>query len=54
MTYRKKSEPWHVCTVIDFSDGFVIYKYLKDGLYLTVKSHVADFYRDWEIANAKQ
>lgn len=48
MTYKHKSEGI-TCTVLDASDGYVIYQYLEDGLVMTNKAWVDDFLDRWEL-----
>lgn len=40
MAYRHKSKPGVTCTVLDASDGYVIYQYMHDGLIVTNKTDV--------------
>ena len=49
MTYKHKSKPGVTCTVIDASDGYVIYQYVHDGLVVTNKTRVNDFSDEWEV-----
>ena len=50
MTYKHKSKPGVTCTVIDASDGYVIYQYVHDGLVVTNKTWVDDFLEEWELS----
>lgn len=37
------------CTVLDASDGYVIYQYVHDGLVVTNKTRIDDFLDEWEV-----
>ena len=50
MAYRHKSKPSVTCTVIDASDGYVIYQYAQDGLIITTKTWADDFLEEWEVS----
>jgi len=49
VTYRHKSKPGTTCTVLDASDGCVIYQYLQDGLVITTQTSADDFLEEWEV-----
>ena len=49
MTYKHKSKPGVTCTVLDTSDGYVIYQYVHDGLVVTNKTRIDDFLDEWEV-----
>ena len=48
MTYKHRSKNI-TCTVLDASDGYVIYQYMHDGLVVTNKAWVDDFLDEWEV-----
>lgn len=50
MTYKHKTKPGVTCTVLEASDGYVIYQYVHDGLVVTNKAWVDDFLEEWELS----
>jgi len=48
MVYKHRSKNI-TCTVLDASDGCVIYQYLQDGLVMTNKACVDDFLEEWDV-----
>lgn len=49
MTYKHKTKPGVTCTVLEASDGYVIYQNVHDGLVVTNKAWVDDFLDEWEV-----
>lgn len=48
MVYKHRSKNI-TCTVLDASDGCVIYQYLQDGLVITTQTSADDFLEEWEV-----